>query len=409
MQGGGAAVTKPLVCSKKATGGGAVALLLLMALTSWRQKEDQLHHIGEQTGAGTVGGAGPDCSSSTTQSVLQSCGAGAAAAGSAAWIPGPLAERRQRALALDAADLVGAGLVLTAPEREVDGLLRAARGVHLAAVPSLPTVHFFEAKARYEAGAVLPIVRALPKGAAQHVHSDSMVPVDWLVGHATYDPHLYVCGDIDLARDFSFQFSDGSPEDRAVPAACEKSTGWRRVVDLRSRHPGGDGPFDQSLISALTLLHPAGVSPGAPPYGTLDDVWAAFGGALVAADNLIFYEPVHTAYVQHAIDTFMADGIQVWHMRAGRAAALPHHLTPFCTVRRPGPRAAAPAPGPHRANVQPRRHSAPRGPPRREDTEAVGRSCRRRRAAPAVPLAGAHTALSPAMHSPDVPFPAGPH
>jgi adenosine deaminase-related growth factor len=51
------------------------------------------------------------------------------------------------------------------------------------------------------------------------------------------------------------------------------------------------------------------------PYSTLDDVWTAFSGALVAADGLIYYEPVHTAYVKKAIETFAVDGSQILELR----------------------------------------------------------------------------------------------
>lgn len=75
-----------------------------------------------------------------------------------------------------------------------------------------------------------------------------MVPVDWLVEHATYSPNCYICGEISVARDFAFQFSDGDPTQRTVPALCEKPGGWRRVVDLRERFPGTDEAFDQTLV-----------------------------------------------------------------------------------------------------------------------------------------------------------------
>ena len=96
-----------------------------------------------------------------------------------------------------------------------------------------------------------PFVSQLPKGAALHVHPTSMVPVDWVVEQATYDPNCYLCGDIDLACDFTFQFSDGDPARRTVPAACAKPGGWRRVVDMRARYPGTGEAFDQNLVSLL--------------------------------------------------------------------------------------------------------------------------------------------------------------
>lgn len=67
----------------------------------------------------------------------------------------------------------------------------------------------------------------------------------------------------------------------------------------------------------LTILHP-GTRTGSrsgPPYATLDDVWVAFEAAFDCVSGLIFYEPIHTAYVEHAIDAFVADGIQILEVR----------------------------------------------------------------------------------------------
>eukprot|EP01043_Picozoa_sp_COSAG02_P032700 COSAG02_NODE_2196_length_9548_cov_2.748227_6_plen_173_part_00 len=103
-----------------------------------------------------------ECSYPTAQAILQSCG------GSQAWDvgAGTYAERRRAALAGEAADMVGSKIVLTELEQAADSLLRAARAVDLTDSPPLPSVHFFDAKARYDAGSVLPIVRAVSAASA---------------------------------------------------------------------------------------------------------------------------------------------------------------------------------------------------------------------------------------------------
>ena len=57
--------------------------------------------------------------------------------------------------------MVGSKIVLTEREQAADSLLRAARSVDLTDSPPLPSVHFFDAKPRYDAGSVLPIIRAV--------------------------------------------------------------------------------------------------------------------------------------------------------------------------------------------------------------------------------------------------------
>jgi adenosine deaminase CECR1 len=263
---------------------------------------------------------------------------------------GTYAARRARELTTELRGLLGGGSSeLTQREQAADKILQAARAEDLKPSPPISSVHFFEAKSRIEAGRVYPIMRTLPKGGALHVHSDSMASVEWLVSNATYDTNLFVCGDVDdRARNFSLAFSQPpSPALRPIsPMPCAHREGWRRIVDLRAAASGGAAAFDCSLVSALTLVPPNSTSSSASgsclrPYATLDDVWSAFSGALVAADGLIYYEPVHTvsarppptpdtrplplyprshtgasqAYVRHAIQTFANDNVQILELR----------------------------------------------------------------------------------------------
>jgi hypothetical protein len=137
------------------------------------------------------------------------------------------------------------------------------------------------------------MMRSLPKGAALHVHSDSMVSLKWLVANATYDPHLWLCGDagalgkVGAGKDYRFVFSKGSPASRPVnPTRCNPShgsrsggagggtvnpsatSGWQRVVDLRLA--SGDAfRFDEDLVELMTIVTPPTPDPTKRPCVTL--------------------------------------------------------------------------------------------------------------------------------------------
>ena len=69
--------------------------------------------------------------------------------------------------------------------------------------------------------ALFALLKPLPKGAALHVHSDSMVDIGWLVATATYDPNLHVCGiagGLDAPASFHY-FVEGG-QGHAAPPAC---------------------------------------------------------------------------------------------------------------------------------------------------------------------------------------------
>lgn len=124
---------------------------------------------GEDDASGTRFSSELDCSGPTAQAVLHSCGGPPA---ESAWDvgSGQYADRRLQALAIDASDMVGSEIVLTTREITADRLLRDARSADLADSPALPTVHFFDAKERYDASRTLPFVRAVSPSANSSQH-----------------------------------------------------------------------------------------------------------------------------------------------------------------------------------------------------------------------------------------------
>ena len=81
------------------------------------------------------------------------------------------------------------------------------------------------------------------QGAALHVHSDSNVPVSWVIANATYDDNLHVCGSIGETGS-SFRYTEGTP---AMPCP----TGWQQVNQLRNAT--GTKAFDQVPYMILTM------------------------------------------------------------------------------------------------------------------------------------------------------------
>ena len=150
--------------SAKKKFGVAAAVLALIVVVIFSAGGAEEEEAAEADGVALMGAAAAvDCSNPTAQAVLQSCGA------SPAWNVGSgrqYADRRQQALAADGADMVGSKISLTEREQAADSLLRAARAVDLTDSPPLPSVHFFDAKPRYDASSVLPIIRAVSASVA---------------------------------------------------------------------------------------------------------------------------------------------------------------------------------------------------------------------------------------------------
>ena len=64
-------------------------------------------------------------------------------------------------------------------------------------------------------------------------------------------------------------------------------------------------------------MHPESRAGGdnGPPYASLDDVWTHFDATFSCVGGLIHYAPVSAAYIEHAIATYAADGIQHLELR----------------------------------------------------------------------------------------------
>ena len=159
--------------------------------------------------------------------------------------------QRARSIQSEASAALGGALCATFTPAEVraDSLLRAAKASALALPgPPLPAQHFFDAKPRIEGLELFALLRKMPKGAALHVHSDSMADLTWLVANATYDPRLWLCGELTGASEVSFLFTEGGPPSAA--SQCSAGHGWRQVTALRGISGMSPAQFDAGLAWA---------------------------------------------------------------------------------------------------------------------------------------------------------------
>lgn len=174
----------------------------------------------------------------------------------------------------------------------------------------LAATHFFEARTRLEQGQLFPLLRQLPKGAALHVHSDSMVPAEWLVSNVTYMPHLWMCGHLNGTHTITFRFSDATDGPNGQAFACASTSGWRNMAKLRAA-TSNPAEFDASLLREFTLVRP---NPDIE-YPTVNAVWENFQNTINVAEGLVFSDQVFPHYLRKGFETFRDDGVQHVELR----------------------------------------------------------------------------------------------
>ncbi|XP_013859700.1 adenosine deaminase CECR1-A [Austrofundulus limnaeus] len=198
----------------------------------------------------------------------------------------------------------GGLLALTAAEQKLDARLRQLKEQEMSAARFLPAVHFFRAKPLIEKSSIFKLLQKMPKGAALHIHSSSLVDVEWLVKNVTYRPHCYVCFTWD--NSVRFLFSDRQPFPRWD---CFY---WQLLETLRAK-TGDCTEFDNGLIQHLTLFteDPEG------EYPNQDVVWEKFEKAFVAAAGLVTHAPVLRDYYYQGLEELHKDNIMYLEVRSG--------------------------------------------------------------------------------------------
>ncbi|KAK5848940.1 hypothetical protein PBY51_008622 [Eleginops maclovinus] len=198
----------------------------------------------------------------------------------------------------------GGRMALTATEQKLDLHLHQLKEQEMSAALFPPAVHFFKAKPFIQKSPIFKLLQEMPKGAALHIHTSSLVGVEWLVKNVTYRPHCYICFTWD--NSVRFLFSDRQPFPRWD---CFY---WQPLETLRARIGNTEG-FDNSLMQHLTLFteDPEG------EYPSQEVVWEKFEKAFIAAAGLISHAPVLRDYFYKGLEELLQDNIMYLELRSG--------------------------------------------------------------------------------------------
>ncbi|XP_034433990.1 adenosine deaminase 2-A [Hippoglossus hippoglossus] len=204
----------------------------------------------------------------------------------------------------EASRQTGGRVALTAAEQKLGAYLHRQKEQEMSAAQFPPAIHFFKAKPLIQKSSIFKLLQKMPKGAALHIHSSTLVGVDWLVKNVTYRPHCYICFTWD--NSVRFLFSDRQPFPRWD---CFY---WQLLETLRAKI-GDPTSFDSSLMQHLTLF----TEDPDNEYPDQDVVWEKFEKAFIAAAGLITHAPVLRDYFYKGLEELHQDNIMYLELRSG--------------------------------------------------------------------------------------------
>ncbi|XP_071383151.1 adenosine deaminase 2-A [Centroberyx affinis] len=212
--------------------------------------------------------------------------------------------QREMLMRQEASRQTGGRVILTAAEQRLDTHLHRLKEQEMSAAPFPPAVHFFKAKPLIQQSSIFSLLRKMPKGGALHIHSSSLVSVEWLVKNVTYRPHCYICFTWD--RSVRFLFSSRQPFPRW------DCVYWQLVETLRAKAKDPTD-FDNSLMRHLTLF----TEDPDKAYPSQDIVWEKFEKAFMAAAGLVTHAPVLRDYLYQGLEELHRDNIMYLELRSG--------------------------------------------------------------------------------------------
>ncbi|KAL0962877.1 hypothetical protein UPYG_G00346650 [Umbra pygmaea] len=216
----------------------------------------------------------------------------------------PDPHQREMMMRQEVSRQTGGSVQLTEPEKRLDARLHKLKEQEMAAPQFLPAIHFFKARPLIQQSPIFRLLQKMPKGGALHIHSSSLVSVDWLVKNITYRPHCYIC--FTWGGGVRFLFSSHHP----FPSwDCPF---WHLLKTLRSKMLDPT-EFDNSLMKNLTLF----TDDPDNAYPTQDVVWEKFEMAFMAISGLVTYAPVFKDFFYKGLEQLHLDNIMYLELRTG--------------------------------------------------------------------------------------------
>ncbi|CAB1345937.1 unnamed protein product [Coregonus sp. 'balchen'] len=216
----------------------------------------------------------------------------------------PDPRQRETMMRQETSRQTGGRVQLTEAEQWLDAHLHKLKEQEMAAAQFPPAIHFFKARPLIHKSPIFNLLQRMPKGAALHIHSSSLVSVDWLVKNITYRPHCYIC--FTWGRSVRFVFSSRRP------FPTWDCLYWQLLKTLRANMVDPTD-FDNSLMQNLTLF----TDDPDTTYPSQDAVWERFEMAFVAIAGLVTYAPVFKDFLYKGLEQLFDDNIMYLELRTG--------------------------------------------------------------------------------------------
>jgi adenosine deaminase CECR1 len=214
-------------------------------------------------------------------------------------VPEPYAALRHELGRDDSSRRASARARLSPTELRADARFAELRAKETAFAPNKP---FFAQRDVIASSPLVPLLRAMPKGAALHAHPGALGDLHWLVHAAAITPNVYVYtgpDDDELVHGQTGVF-------RAPPDAR-----WQLVSELRAKAPD-PAAFDRALYESFTL----------GPEDQGKDPWLEFEKCWARVEAVSDYAPIYRAWYEEDFDAVAQENVQVLELRSWLAGPM---------------------------------------------------------------------------------------
>ncbi|XP_055761295.1 adenosine deaminase 2-A-like [Salvelinus fontinalis] len=154
----------------------------------------------------------------------------------------------------------GGRVKLTGAEQQLNTHFHKLKEQEMAVAQFPPAIHFFKARRHIYRSPIFSLLQMMPKGATLHIHSLSLVSVDWLVKNITYRPHCYICFTWSRSVRFVFFTWDCLYLDEPPPV-IQPNGKVHQLVEGEDGIPAGQLPTDILAQAAAVVVDKGPVVP----------------------------------------------------------------------------------------------------------------------------------------------------